>query len=196
MGYAVLPKKSISKIGNPTVQCSVALNRAAGKTKSAVTLVATTESSQRRERLLTLLELRRVYRDIMHANMILQVGSPVYEPTSSHEEIAGGPENHAHHAVSLVSSTEWPSESMEEDEKEKALVEQQKRDKALSIVADMQLTSDQLKVGVPFVFKIFKYDRFCCCYSHSPDQSKLALRRLASGHFPTASERFLGPRWM
>ena len=150
MGYAVLPKKSISKIGNPTVQCSVALNRAAGKTKSAVTLVATTESSQRRERLLTLLELRRVYRDIMHANMILQVGSPVYEPTSSHEEIAGGPENHAHHAVSLVSSTEWPSESMEEDEKEKALVEQQKRDKALSIVADMQLTSDQLKVGGPF----------------------------------------------
>ena len=125
------------------------LNRSAmnlGPSESSYEVV--TKYSQRKERLSALLFLRRVYRDILHANMMLQEGSPVYVPTSIHEAEAVDNEE-----GSSGSSTE----SMEEDEKEKVLVEQQRRDKALAIVADMQLTSDQLKVTLVIPKGFFKY---------------------------------------
>lgn len=74
-----------------------------------------------------------MYRDILHADTVLQLDGPVY---ANHEAVES----------EVPSSADTSPESLEEDVKERALIEQRKLDKALYVVADMQLTSDQLKV--------------------------------------------------
>ena len=104
---------------------------------------------QRKERLTTLLELRRLYRDILHASSVLEIPSPVYEagqqPPPSPPPQQQQPEGHD--AESTASSPSVDSAmAAEEEEEEREMAEQEKKQKALAVIADMQLTSDQLKV--------------------------------------------------
>ena len=104
---------------------------------------------QRKERLTTLLELRRLYRDILHASSVLEIPSPVYEagqqPPPSPPPQQQQPEGRD--AESTASSHSVDSAmAAEEGEEEREMAEQEKKQKALAVIADMQLTSDQLKV--------------------------------------------------
>ncbi|GAX73890.1 hypothetical protein CEUSTIGMA_g1340.t1 [Chlamydomonas eustigma] len=95
--------------------------------------------AQRRERLSKLLKLRKVYSDILHAHAILASPSPAYKPFQDKKK--GN--------VDVIGEMEvLESISAEEDEKAREVAEQEHRDQALWLLADMKLTSDQLKVGL------------------------------------------------
>jgi hypothetical protein len=106
--------------------------------------VLSSKNIERKDRLTTLLELRRVYRDIIHASSVLEAPSPVYQPEPPAPSKVD--EQTAEVYLANDSSATAASTSEEDDKKERELLEQQRRDKALAIVADMQLTSDNLKV--------------------------------------------------
>ncbi len=81
---------------------------------------------QRKQRLSTLLELRRAYSDILHAKSCLEYPSPVYQP---------------------LKEKETEEDPAAENEKERELIEQSRGNEALAIVAEMQSTSERLKAS-------------------------------------------------
>ncbi len=110
-------------------------------TNGVVTMFA-----QRRERLAILLELRRLYRDILHASAVLETPEPIYQPPPPPATGISSPPS----AVSGASeaSTTLPSTSSDDDESEREIIEQERKEQALSLVADMQLTSDLLRASL------------------------------------------------
>jgi hypothetical protein len=124
----------------------------------------------RQRRLTTLLELRRTYHDLLHANQCLQEPSPIYDPSSvqrllqeeeegeepggsqatSGADSSGGLDSAA--ATSSTSSIGGASAvslaSYTEADKEREMLEQELQEGALQTVADMLLTAEQLKASL------------------------------------------------
>lgn len=137
---------------------------------------------QRKQRLTTLLELRRLYQNVLHANWCLQQASPVYQPVE--QQMGDRGQEHSASTLSAVHTSRQAGDSAQdvpahsshsqhgatgsgsspndiatysaasssdgtaslEDEKEREKLEQEQRNEALAAVAEMQLTSELLKV--------------------------------------------------
>lgn len=112
-----------------------------GSTSTEDPLVAATE---RHARLQMLIQLRKLYRNLLRAEPLLEYPSPVYQPQYNlAKEVREAASSEA--ADETEGSTELDAAALAAAED----AEQQRIDEAVEVVAEMELTAEELRVSAP-----------------------------------------------